>query len=121
MMALTQAITAAPFPRGGRPPPDPPCSVSPRGDDPPRPPRCFSRGDPSPRTPLGRDPSPQTPLGGARPPNPLLPRPLQPAGPGLPRTPLPVLPDAASGRTQPPARRRPLPRPAADEVGLIYP
>ncbi len=34
---------------GGRSPPDPPC--------------CFSRGDPSPRTPLGRDPSPQTPLG----------------------------------------------------------
>src|SRR5260370_38179293 len=33
-----------------------------RGDDPPRPPGCFSRGDPSPRTPLGRDPSPQTPL-----------------------------------------------------------
>jgi acyl-CoA synthetase (NDP forming)/GNAT superfamily N-acetyltransferase len=35
-----------------------------RGGDPPRPPRSFSRGDPSPRTPLGRDPSPQTPLGG---------------------------------------------------------
>jgi len=33
-----------------------------RGDDPPRPPRGFSRGDPSPRTPLGRDPSPRTPL-----------------------------------------------------------
>ena len=36
-------------PSGERSPPDPPC--------------CFSRGDPSPRTPLGRDPSPQTPLG----------------------------------------------------------
>ncbi len=34
-----------------------------RGDDPPRPPRVSSRGDPSPRTPLGRDPSPRTPLG----------------------------------------------------------
>jgi len=38
-----------------------PDSVS-RGDDPPIPPRSFSRGDPSPRTPLGRDPSPQSPL-----------------------------------------------------------
>src|SRR5271166_6853977 len=33
-----------------------------RGDDPPRPPPGFSRGGPSPRTPLGRDPSPRTPL-----------------------------------------------------------
>jgi dGTPase len=31
-----------------------------RGDDPPRPPRCFSREDPSPRTPLGGDTSPRT-------------------------------------------------------------
>ena len=33
------------------------------GGRPPGAPRVFSRGDPSPRTPLGRDPSPQTPLG----------------------------------------------------------
>jgi len=38
------------LPRGERSPPDPPCCF-------------FSRGDPSPRTPLGRDPSPRTPLG----------------------------------------------------------
>ena len=34
-----------------------------RGNDAPRPSRSSFRGDPSPRTPLGRDPSPQTPLG----------------------------------------------------------
>ncbi|HEY7145299.1 MAG TPA: proton-conducting transporter membrane subunit [Streptosporangiaceae bacterium] len=34
------------------------------GNDPPRPPCCSFRGDPSPRTPLGKGyPSPQTPLG----------------------------------------------------------
>jgi len=32
------------------------------GGRPPGTPRFFSRGDPSPRTPLGRDPSPRTPL-----------------------------------------------------------
>ena len=40
------------------------CCAGP-GGRPPGAPRCFSRGDPSPRTPLGRDPSPQTPLGQA--------------------------------------------------------
>src|SRR6266567_9147993 len=35
-----------------------------RGDDPPIPPRSFSRADSSPRTPLGGDPSPRTSLGG---------------------------------------------------------
>src|SRR5580700_5414513 len=39
----------------------PPGSVG-RGENPPEPPCCFPRGDPSPRTPLGRDPSPQAPL-----------------------------------------------------------
>jgi len=39
-------------------------SVSPRGDDPPQAPCFSSRGDPSPRTPLGKDAQPpQTPLG----------------------------------------------------------
>ncbi len=33
-----------------------------RGDDPPRPPRSSFRGDPSPRTPLGKDLSPRTSL-----------------------------------------------------------
>ncbi|HEV3288836.1 MAG TPA: COX15/CtaA family protein, partial [Streptosporangiaceae bacterium] len=38
-----------------------------RGGDPPRPPRSFFWGDPSPQTPLGRDQSPQTPLGAGKP------------------------------------------------------
>jgi len=38
-----------------------------RGDDPPRPPRSFFWGGPSPQTPLGRDQSPQTPLGAGKP------------------------------------------------------
>jgi uncharacterized membrane protein len=37
-------------------------AASPRGDDPPRPPRFLFWRDPSPQTPLGRDPSPRTPL-----------------------------------------------------------
>ena len=41
------------------------------GNDPPQYPPCFFyRGDPSPRTPLGRDPSPRTPLGRGYPPPP---------------------------------------------------
>ena len=43
------------------------------GGRPPGTPRRFSRGDPSPRTPLGRDPSPRTPLA----------LPGDPAAPGL--------------------------------------
>ena len=62
------------------------------GNDPPRPPCSFSffRGDPSPRTPLGRDPSPRTPLG--RDPSPRTPLGRDPS----PRTPL--------GRGCPPPR-----------------
>ena len=48
-----------------------------RGDDPPRPPRFFFWGDPSPQTPLGRDQSPQTPLGAGQPAQPAVRRDLR--------------------------------------------
>ena len=43
---------------------DPPQTLLARGDDPPQtPPELSSRGDPSPRTPLGKEPFPPDPLG----------------------------------------------------------
>src|SRR5271157_755222 len=57
-----------------------------RGDDPPRPPRSFYRGGPSPRTPLGRELSPQTPLGGDKSPQTAL-APLAPLAPQAPLAP----------------------------------